>query len=88
MAFDARVLAAVQSAFPGADATANDNARPGEARERAPAPRPAAPSRTEAAWHEALHSPVARTIANQVTRGLMGALLGKPPPRGRRRSAW
>ena len=36
------------------------------------------------AWSEALNSPVARTIANQVTRGLMGALLGNraiPPPR-------
>jgi len=31
---------------------------------------------------EALNSPVARTIASQITRGLMGALLG--PPRRRR----
>jgi uncharacterized protein len=42
----------------------------------------------ESAWSEALNSPVARTIANQVTRGLMGALLGKPSRRHTRRSAW
>jgi len=34
-------------------------------------------------WSEILNSPIARTIASQVTRGLMGALLG-PPPRRRR----
>ena len=70
---------------------ANDNARPAapEAKPAAPAPAPAAPRRTEAAWHDALRSPVARSIATQVTRGLMGALLGKPPPRRRsRRAAW
>jgi len=68
---------------------ANDNARAGAPEAKPAAPRPAAPSRTEAAWHEALRSPVARTIATQVTRGLMGALLGKPPPRRRsRRAAW
>ena len=45
------------------------------------ASKPAAPAKkTESAWTEALRSPVARTIANQVTRGLMGALLGPPPP--------
>jgi len=57
----------------------------------APAPKPAPPAKkkTESSWTEALRSPVARTIANQVTRGLMGALLGPPPRRRRRtRSAW
>jgi DNA helicase HerA-like ATPase len=56
---------------------------------RAPVPKraPTAP-RSESAWSEALRSPVARTIANQVTRGLMGALLGKPPRRRRTRTAW
>jgi DNA double-strand break repair helicase HerA and related ATPase len=68
--------------------SANDNARPEAPEEKPPAPRPAAPARTESAWHEALHSPVARTIAGQVTRGLMGALLGPPPRRRRTRSAW
>ena len=69
---------------------ANENARPGapEAKPAAPAPAPAPPKRTEAAWHDALRSPVARSIATQVTRGLMGALLGKPPARRRKRSAW
>jgi DNA helicase HerA-like ATPase len=53
-----------------------------------PTSKPAAPAKkTASAWTEALHSPVARTIANQVTRGLMGALLG-PPRRRRTRSAW
>ena len=66
---------------------------PGEAR-AAPAPtappsKPAAPAKkTASAWTEALRSPVARTIANQVTRGLMGALLGPPPRRRRTRNAW
>jgi DNA helicase HerA-like ATPase len=69
--------------------SANDNARPEAPKEKPAAPaKPAAPRRTESAWHEALHSPVARTIANQVTRGLMGALLGPPPRRRRTRSAW
>jgi len=56
----------------------------------APAPTPAPPAKkkTESSWTEALRSPVARTIANQVTRGLMGALLGPPPRRRRTRSAW
>ena len=67
---------------------------PGEARRgagarSAPPPKPAAPAtKTESAWTEALRSPVARTIANQVTRGLMGALLGPPPRRRRTRTAW
>ncbi len=66
---------------------------PGEA-PTAPAPtappsKPAAPAKkTASAWTEALRSPVARTIANQVTRGLMGALLGPPPRRRRTRNAW
>ena len=52
-------------------------------------PGPQPPARPSgSAWSEALNSPVARTIANQVTRGLMGALLGKPPRRHTRRSAW
>ena len=57
-------------------------------------PAPAEPKRSrppphgERPWSEALRSPVARTIANQVTRGLMGALLGKPPRRRRTRTAW
>jgi len=64
---------------------------PGEApAPAAPPSKPAAPTKekkTESAWTEALRSPVARTIANQVTRGLMGALLG-PPKRRRTRNAW
>jgi DNA helicase HerA-like ATPase len=35
-------------------------------------------------FSELLSSPLARTIAGQVTRGLMGALLGRPPRRRRR----
>src|SRR5262245_43887652 len=70
---------------------ANDNARPEPAAPAPPAgkPQPSPPARrTENAWSEALRSPVARTIATQVTRGLMGALLGPPPRRRRTRSAW
>jgi len=67
---------------------------PGAGQAEAPAPTPPAPKPTapakksESAWTEALRSPVARTIANQVTRGLMGALLGPPPRRRRTRNAW
>jgi DNA helicase HerA-like ATPase len=63
---------------------------PGEApAPEAPPEKPAPPAKKTAnAWTEALRSPVARTIANQVTRGLMGALLGPPPRRRRTRSAW
>lgn len=35
-------------------------------------------------WGDILNSPLARTIAGQVTRGLMGALLGSPRRRRRR----
>jgi DNA helicase HerA-like ATPase len=50
---------------------------------RAPPPRrrPAAPDTVG----QVLRSPVARTVATEVTRGLMGALFGKPP---RRRRSW
>jgi DNA helicase HerA-like ATPase len=73
----------------GGDGGSGDGHPPPQARE-APAPKaPPAARPSESAWSEALRSPVARTIANQVTRGLMGALLGKPPPRRRaRRPAW
>src|SRR3954452_4306793 len=54
-----------------------------------PPSKPASPAKkTASAWTEALRSPVARTIANQVTRGLMGALLGPPRRRRRTRPAW
>jgi hypothetical protein len=47
------------------------------------APEPPPPDESGSSWSSILNSPVARVIANQVTRGLMGALLG-PPPRRRR----
>jgi len=69
------------------DESANDNASPAP-EQRAPAPKRAPTARpAESTWNEVLRSPVARTVATQVTRGLMGALLGKPPRR-RKRSAW
>jgi hypothetical protein len=49
-------------------------------------PAPASRSRPEPNMlEEMLKSPVARTIAGQVTRGLMGALLGSPQRRSSRR---
>jgi uncharacterized protein len=36
-------------------------------------------------WDDVLKSPVARTIASEVTRGIMGALLGRKPRRRRTR---
>jgi hypothetical protein len=55
----------------------------------APAPAPAAtrttagrtPKPPPSALEEILKSPVTRTIAGQLTRGLLGALLGPPPRR-------
>ena len=38
----------------------------------------------DSSWTDALRSPVARTIAREVTRGLLGALLGKRPRRRQR----
>ena len=66
--------------------------RPDEGGEGAPPARPApepkarpAPPR-ESSWTDVLESPVARTVAGVVTRGLMGALLGgRPRSRSRRR---
>ncbi len=71
-----------------ADAGANDNARPEAPGTAAPSRRAPPAKTTASAWSDALRSPVARTIANQVTRGLMGALLGPPPRRRRTRNAW
>jgi uncharacterized protein len=61
-------------------------AAPGSSTQSAPAP---APSRGGAkpapgAFERILHSPVARSVATQLTRGILGALLGS----GRRRSGW
>jgi len=51
---------------------------------RAPAPAPArAPKPEPSAFEQILKSPVTRTVAGQLTRGLLGALLG--PARRRRR---
>jgi DNA helicase HerA-like ATPase len=60
---------------------------PAEGPKPAPARAPRQERAPESTWGEVLRSPVARTIAGQVTRGLMGALLG-PPPRRRHRNAW
>lgn len=61
-------------------------AAPGPSTPGVPAP---APSRGGAkpapgAFERILKSPVARSVANQLTRGILGALLGS----GRRRSGW
>jgi DNA helicase HerA-like ATPase len=54
----------------------------GEAAEAAPARRGA--KEPVGTFEQLLKSPLARTVASQVTRGLMGALLGAPPRRRRR----
>ena len=72
-----------------AEALDRDSAEEKLARERAPAAQPAAPTRGRGAgadrstFSQILNSPLARTVAGAVTRGLMGAILG--PPRRRRR---
>jgi DNA helicase HerA-like ATPase len=43
------------------------------------------PEEQGTSWGDILNSPLARSIAGQVTRGLMGALLGRPPARRRSR---
>jgi len=57
--------------------------RADDAADEKPAPRRAGPS-APSAFEEVLRSPLTRSIATTVTRGLLGALLG-PPPRRRRR---
>ena len=57
---------------------------PEVAREQAP-DAPAEPEPSGRSWGDILNSPLARTIAGTVTRGLMGALLGKAPARRRSR---
>jgi uncharacterized protein len=52
-------------------------------RQPRPAPRAPAGDDEDGAWGDILRSPVARTIASEVTRGLMGALLGRRPRRRR-----
>ena len=59
--------------------------------ESAPAPAEARPARVPraakeppSALEQIFNSPTTRTIAGQITRGLMGALLGSPPRRRRR----
>jgi DNA helicase HerA-like ATPase len=59
---------------------------------QAPRPRasrrsePREPQHEDSGWNDILGSPVARTIATEVTRGLMGALLGRKPRRRTTRS--
>ena len=73
-------------------ATGTAPAPAGSARAPAPAPAPVpgpAPSRGGAkpepgAFERMLKSPTVRTVAGQLTRGILGALLGK----GRQRSSW
>jgi DNA helicase HerA-like ATPase len=71
-----------------AEAVDRESARELLAARMAPAPGPA-PGGREAkeppsTFEEILRSPVARTVAGAVTRGLLGALLGAPPRRRRR----
>jgi DNA helicase HerA-like ATPase len=60
----------------------------GSARTPAPAPGPrpsrGAPKPEPGAFEKILKSPTVRTVAGQLTRGILGALLGK----GRQRSSW
>jgi hypothetical protein len=54
-----------------------------EAEPAAPRPRPRA-RQEKSTLEKITSSPLTRTVAGVVTRGLMGALLGKPPRRRRR----
>jgi len=56
----------------------------GGARAPAPAPSRGAPKPPPGAFEQMLKSPVVRSVAGQLTRGILGALLGK----GRRGSRW
>lgn len=53
-----------------------------------PAPRGRAPREEPGMFEKVLKSGVARSVATQVTRGLMGALLGTPSRRRRRGGLW
>src|SRR5687767_9112247 len=48
-------------------------------------PRPRAPKAQQGSFEQIMKSPVARTVAGAITRGLMGALLGTPRRRSTRR---
>ena len=74
----AREMLAKRMATPAAD-------DPGDVREDAEASKPRGRARQEKSTLEkVVNSPLARTVAGAVTRGLMGALLGTPPRRRRR----
>jgi len=65
----------------------------GQAYEAPPAPAPASTSRRggkepPGAFEQIMKSPVTRTVAGAITRGIMGALLGAPRRRSPRRSMW
>jgi DNA helicase HerA-like ATPase len=61
-----------------------DNAKAADVETEASAPKPRGRAREEKSTLEKVaSSPLTRTIAGVVTRGLMGALLGKPPRRRR-----
>ena len=59
-------------------------ATPGPSTPSAPAPSRGGAKPAPGAFERILKSPVARSVANQLTRGILGALLGS----GRRRSGW
>ena len=83
-----RGAAAEHAAADAADAAVQRARVAGRPDDRTPAPPKAArPAREEPGMFEQLlKSPVTRTVAGAITRGLMGALLGSPPRRSRRRS--
>jgi len=58
------------------------------AQQPAPQPRGRAPREDPGMFEKVLKSGVARSVATQVTRGLMGALLGTPSRRRRRGGLW
>ena len=83
----AREMLAARVAPPSAAPSA-----PAQRESGSPAPAPKAPKGRAAkeppgAFEQVMKSPVARTVAGAITRGLMGALLGTPRRRSTR-SRW
>ena len=60
----------------------------GGAGSSSPAPAPRRGKEPPGAFEQIMKSPVTRTIAGTITRGLMGALLGTPKRRSTTRSRW
>ena len=62
--------------------------QPGQYQQPPAQPRGRAPREEPGMFEKVLKSPVARSVATQITRTVLGAMLGTPSRRRRRGSLW